>query len=182
MEAQNTNTPATNVVAANAAAEILKEAARQDKTGEATSPVVKQIAANAGVPATAVQQTVQRLANEAVAANKKIAAPRILEDVSKKPGATPATNKKQAIPAPVVKRASRLGDLPQKVLEALKKSTKGVGLTVAEMAKDFKVGERDIRLAIDKNRLIASKTGAPKIERLKLNTFGYPKVAPAKAK
>ncbi len=176
MEAQNTNTPATNVVAQAAAAEILKEAARQQKTGENTSPVTKQIAANAGVPESAVQKTVERLAKEAVEANKKIAAPKGQQTPA------PTTNKKQAIPAPTIKRASRLGDLPQRVLEALKKSTKGVGLTVAEMAKDFKVGERDIRLAIDKNRLIAQKTGAPKIERLKLNTFGYPKVAPAKAK
>lgn len=173
METQINKTLAANPVAAAAAAEILKEADKQAKNGETIAPpVVKQIAEKAGVPASAVQQTVARLANEAVEANKKIAAPK-----------TPAPAKsKQTIAPPVVKRASRLGDLPARVLEALKKSTKGVGLTVAEMAKDFKVGERDIRLAIDKNRLAAQKSGAPRIERLKLNTFGYPKVAPAKAK
>jgi len=180
-----------SAVAAEAAAAILKEANRQDKIGETvtvTGPMgsqmqvpakttTQQIADKAKVPEAAVQATVERLATEAKASNAKIA--------GKKPpvvAKTAGKTNKVSIPAPAIKRASRLGDTTGKVLEALKKATRGVGLSVADMAKTFNVPERDIRLAIDKNRALAAKSGAARIERLNKNMFGFPKVAPAPKK
>lgn len=74
---------------------------------------------------------------------------------------------------PATKSKSRVAGLRVLVIDALKKSA----MSVSQMASDFQVPERDIRLAIDSARLKQEP-----IKRLSKGVFGYASYASEEAK